>query len=55
MTEDREAQTNATGERPIWLDVRVVDRLSALRGPGESYSEVILRLAAVGQEALNRS
>jgi hypothetical protein len=51
MTEDLEAQTNAKGERPIWLDVRVVDRLSPLRGPGESYRDVILRLAAVGYES----
>jgi len=27
----------------------------ALRGPGESYSDVILKLAAVGPESLNRS
>jgi hypothetical protein len=43
-----EAKTNAKGERLIWLDVRVVDRLTALRGPGESYSDVILRLATGG-------
>jgi predicted CopG family antitoxin len=30
----------------IWLDAAVVDRLSAMRGPGESYSDVILRLTA---------
>jgi hypothetical protein len=41
-----EAQINAKGERLIWLDVRVVDRLAALRGPGESYSDMIIRLAA---------
>ena len=29
----------------IWLDSAVVNRLGALRGPGESYSYVILRLA----------
>ena len=29
----------------IWLEDRVVDKLAALRGPGESYSDVILRLA----------
>jgi hypothetical protein len=29
----------------IWLEPRVLDRLKALRGPGESYSDVILRLA----------
>jgi hypothetical protein len=30
----------------VWLDEVWVDRLGALRGPGESYSDVILRLAA---------
>jgi hypothetical protein len=29
----------------IWLDPGVVDRLKALREPGESYRDVILRLA----------
>jgi hypothetical protein len=43
-----EAKTNAKGERLIWLDVRVVDKLTALRGPGDSYSDVILRLATAG-------
>ena len=33
----------------------VLNKLHALRGPGESYSEVVLRLAAVGHESLNRS
>jgi hypothetical protein len=32
-----------------WLDPRVVDRLRALRGRGESYSDVILPL--IEQEA----
>lgn len=32
-------------ERQIWLEPRVLDRLKALRGPGESYSDLILRLA----------
>ena len=36
---------NDKGERQIWLEPRFVDRLAALRGPGESYSDVILRLA----------
>jgi hypothetical protein len=39
---------NEKGERLIWLDRAVVDRLRAIRGPGESYSDVILRLAADG-------
>ena len=41
-----EADTEANGERFIWLPSAVVDRLKALRGPGESYSDVIVWLAA---------
>ena len=33
-------------QRYIWLDRAVVDPLGAMRGPGESYSDVILRIAA---------
>jgi hypothetical protein len=33
------------GSVHIWLDPRVLARLKALRGPGESYSDVILRVA----------
>jgi hypothetical protein len=40
-----ESEANAPGERKIWLASDVVNRLRALRGPGESYSDVILRLA----------
>jgi hypothetical protein len=40
-----ENAANERGERLIWLDHAVVARLRAMRGPGESYSEVILRLA----------
>jgi hypothetical protein len=36
---------NEKGERLVWLDRAVVDRLRSLRRPGESYSVVILRLA----------
>jgi len=39
-----EVQLNAQGERLIWLETAVADRLSAMRGPGENYSDVILRL-----------
>jgi hypothetical protein len=42
-----EPELSPTGERWIWLDPRFVDRLAALRGPGESYSDVILRLAGL--------
>jgi hypothetical protein len=41
-----ENKTNANGERLIWLERAVVDRLRAMRGPGESYSDLILRLTA---------
>jgi hypothetical protein len=41
-----EAQRAPNGDYFIWLDPRFVDRLRAMRGPGESYSDVILRLAA---------
>jgi predicted CopG family antitoxin len=30
----------------VWLDAKVVNQLRALRGPGESFSDVILRLVA---------
>ena len=41
-----ENKTNERGERLIRLDHTVVARLRAMRGPAESYSDVILRLAA---------
>jgi len=33
------------GQVEIWLDRQVVDLLDLMRGPGESYSDVIIRLA----------
>ncbi len=36
------------GTVEIWLDRAVVDRLRSLREAGESYSDVILRLAEAG-------
>jgi hypothetical protein len=39
---------NERGERYVWLPPNVVDRLRAQRRPGESYSDIILRLAASG-------
>jgi hypothetical protein len=41
-----ENETNERGEKLIWLDHAVVARLKAMRGPGEDWSDVILRLAA---------
>jgi hypothetical protein len=40
-----ENETNEKGERYVWLDHGVVNRLKAMRGPGQSYSDVIVRLA----------
>ena len=36
------------GQRLIWLERRWLDRLRSYRGPGESYSDVILRVASEG-------
>jgi hypothetical protein len=40
-----ENATNERGERRVWLDHAVVARLRAMRGQGESYSDVIMRIA----------
>jgi hypothetical protein len=40
-----EPKPDDKGERHIWLERGVLNRLRALRGPSESYSDVILRLA----------
>ena len=40
-----EAEANERGERYVWLESTVVDKLGAMRRPGESHSDVILRLA----------
>ena len=45
-----EVEANEQGERYVWLEDAMADRLGAIRGPGESYSDVIIRFA--GQEAL---
>ena len=42
-----EPQLNEKGERLVWLEAVVVDRLAAMRGPGESYSDVILRMVEI--------
>jgi hypothetical protein len=39
-------EVDAEGERWIWIEAAVLDALTALRGPGEKYSEVIMRVAA---------
>jgi hypothetical protein len=42
-----EPETTADGGRFIWIDRRARGQLDALRGPGESYSEIILKLAGI--------
>jgi hypothetical protein len=44
-----ERESNAEGEREIWLEPHILAKLQALRGPGESYSDVILQLAGEAQ------
>ena len=41
-----ENKIDANGDRLIWLEPSVVDRLRALRGRGQSYSDVIMQIAA---------
>ena len=44
------AQSRApNGEFYVWLEPKYVDRLRAVRKPGESYSDVILRLAEASE------
>jgi hypothetical protein len=40
-----EPEPDAKGEPQIWLQPRFVDRLTAARDQGESYSDVIVWLA----------
>ncbi len=43
-----EPEPNAKGERLIWLEERWLNKLDAMRKPGENYSDVILRLVELG-------
>ena len=45
-----EVEANERGERYVWLAAVVVNKLAAMRGPGETYSDAILRL--VGMEGV---
>ena len=47
---EAEAEADERGERYVWLDDAMADRLGAMRGPGESFSDAIIRIAR--QEAL---
>lgn len=41
-----EPQPSPTGGFYLWLNKTVLNLFSASRGPGESYSDVIMRLAS---------
>jgi len=43
-----EPEPNAKGERVIWLEEVWLSKLNAMRKPGGSYSDVILRLVDLG-------
>jgi hypothetical protein len=45
---------NAKGEYLIHLDEKTVDRLTALRRPGDSYGDVILRQAELSRKGRSR-
>jgi hypothetical protein len=40
-----ENEVNEKGERLIWLEDAMADRLGAIPGPGETHSDAILRVA----------
>jgi hypothetical protein len=42
-----DALPSPSGGFYLWLDRMTLDRLMAARGPGEAYSDTILRLASV--------
>ena len=42
-----EPQLGANGERFIWLEDRILNKLVAERRRGETYSDVILRLVEI--------
>jgi len=42
-----ESELTPNGERLIWLEERWINKLDAIRMPGESYSDVILWLVQI--------
>ena len=46
-----ENEVNEKGQRLIWVPRAELARLNHLRGPGESYSDVILRVANSVEDA----
>jgi hypothetical protein len=54
LPENREADRRPDGKGAYFVTLRrdVIDKLNYLRGPGESYSDVILRLAKTASKRL---
>ena len=46
-----EAGRDAKGEMHNWIDDRQADKLAAMRGPNETYSDAILRLVKLEARA----
>jgi hypothetical protein len=46
-----ENAVNEKGERMIWIERRMLDKLNSYRPAGETYSDVILRLAEKDAQA----
>jgi hypothetical protein len=44
-----ENASNENGERLIWLTHDVLSKLNRLRGPSETFSDVIIAMAAEGK------
>jgi hypothetical protein len=42
-----EAEPHEKGQRLIWVEAAVLERLRTMRRPGESYGDVILRLVEI--------
>jgi hypothetical protein len=49
-----ESELTPNGERLIWLEERWVNKLDALRMPGESYSDIVLWLVEIGRHIVAR-
>jgi len=41
------AEADEQGQWLVWVETSVADRLAAMRGPGESLSDVIMRLVEI--------
>jgi hypothetical protein len=44
---DQAPTSKGRNGRRIWLDRELIDRLLAHRGPGEAYSDIIMRLVEI--------